>query len=58
MSGMFGKKPAAGVDNTARRVWDKDEYRQKAAEREKGEVGCGTAVMHACMDAPQPVQKA
>eukprot|EP00877_Chromochloris_zofingiensis_P009514 jgi/Chrzof1/4816/Cz15g00130.t1 len=28
-------KKAAGVDNTARRTWDKDEFRAKAAEREK-----------------------
>lgn len=25
----------AGVDNTARRTWDKDEFAAKAAEREK-----------------------
>eukprot|EP00798_Chlamydomonas_sp_ICE-L_P023348 gene23348-30599_t len=32
----LGKK-AATVDNTARRTWDKDEYRAKAAEREEEE---------------------
>mmetsp|Transcript_37795 Transcript_37795/g.84285 ORF Transcript_37795/g.84285 Transcript_37795/m.84285 type:complete len:224 (+) Transcript_37795:150-821(+) len=31
-----GRK-AASVDNTARRVWDKDEFRQKAKEREEKE---------------------
>jgi hypothetical protein len=34
-----GKKRAAGVDNTARRTWDKEEYAEKAAEREKKAVG-------------------
>ena len=31
------KKKATNVDNTARRTWDKDEYRQKAEEREAEE---------------------
>ena len=29
--------PSAGVDNTQRRKWDKDEYTEKAAERERAE---------------------
>ena len=29
--------PSAGVDNTQRRKWDKDEYAARAAEREKAE---------------------
>lgn len=33
MSKRGGK--AAGVDNTARRTWDKDEFSEKAAKREK-----------------------
>ena len=28
------KKAIAGVDNTQRRTWDKDEYAAKAADRE------------------------
>ncbi len=32
------KKPASGVDNTARRTWDKEEFRQKAKEREEREA--------------------
>jgi hypothetical protein len=35
MSLVPGKKTAAGVDNTARRQWDKDEFRKKAEAREK-----------------------
>ncbi len=31
------KKTASGVDNTARRQWDKEEFAKKAAEREKQE---------------------
>mmetsp|Transcript_10401 Transcript_10401/g.31273 ORF Transcript_10401/g.31273 Transcript_10401/m.31273 type:complete len:223 (-) Transcript_10401:145-813(-) len=31
------KKTAALTDNTARRKWDKEEFREKAAEREKNE---------------------
>jgi hypothetical protein len=31
----MGKSSAAGVDNTARRVWDKEEYAEKADKREK-----------------------
>lgn len=27
--------PASGVDNTFRRIWDKDEFTAKADEREK-----------------------
>lgn len=34
---LVPKKPAAGVDNTARRTWDKEEFRQKADDREKSE---------------------
>ncbi|CAG9464866.1 unnamed protein product [Pedinophyceae sp. YPF-701] len=34
---MDGKKPAAGVDNTARRTWDKEEYAERAAKRDKEE---------------------
>lgn len=30
----MNKKTASGVDNTARRTWDKDEYRKKAEEKE------------------------
>ena len=30
-------KRAAGVDNTARRTWDKEEFAEKAAKREKEE---------------------
>ena len=29
------KKSASGIDNTFRRTWDKDEYEDKAADREK-----------------------
>ena len=29
------KKGLAGVDNTSRRTWDKKEFAEKAAEREK-----------------------
>lgn len=29
------KKAAAGVDNTARRTWDRDEFRKKADEKDK-----------------------
>lgn len=32
--GKDGKK-SSGVDNTFRRTWDKDEFREKAEEREK-----------------------
>ncbi|GFR50455.1 hypothetical protein Agub_g12676 [Astrephomene gubernaculifera] len=35
MSKLLGPKRAAGVDNTARRTWDKEEFRQKAEEKEK-----------------------
>ncbi len=35
MSNALAKKPAAGVDNTARRVWDKEEFRKKAEENAK-----------------------
>lgn len=38
MSNLFNKK-AAGVDNTARRTWDKDEFRAKAQEKEKAAKG-------------------
>jgi hypothetical protein len=31
----MGKTSAAGVDNTARRTWDREEYAEKADEREK-----------------------
>lgn len=31
---MSDRKKAAGVDNTARRTWDKDEFAEKAAKRE------------------------
>jgi hypothetical protein len=30
-------KKAAGVDNTARRKWDKDEFKKQAEDREKEE---------------------
>lgn len=33
----FKKSAAAGVDNTTRRKWDRDEYASKAAEREAEE---------------------
>ncbi|KAG1669333.1 hypothetical protein FOA52_014895 [Chlamydomonas sp. UWO 241] len=36
-SGGTGKKKVAAIDNTARRTWDKDEYREKAEEREAKE---------------------
>jgi U4/U6.U5 tri-snRNP component SNU23 len=39
---MADKKAAAGVDNTARRTWDLDEYRGRAAARE--EKASATAV--------------
>lgn len=29
------KRPAAGVDNTHRKTWDKSEYEEKAAAREE-----------------------
>ena len=32
---MAPKKGVAGVDNTFRKTWDKDEYEDKAKEREK-----------------------
>ncbi|GIM05127.1 hypothetical protein Vretimale_9544 [Volvox reticuliferus] len=35
MSKLLAPKRAAGVDNTARRTWDREEYRQKAEEKEK-----------------------
>ncbi|GLC34358.1 hypothetical protein PLESTB_000737900 [Pleodorina starrii] len=35
MSKLLAPKRAAGVDNTARRTWDKEEFRQKAEEKEK-----------------------
>lgn len=35
---MADKKKAAGVDNTFRRAWDKEEFEQKAAEREEEEA--------------------
>ena len=35
------KKAAAGVDNTFRRTWDKEEFAEKAAKREK-QVGTAT----------------
>lgn len=35
MSMVPKKQGAAGVDNTARRQWDKEEFAKKAAEREK-----------------------
>jgi U4/U6.U5 tri-snRNP component SNU23 len=31
---MSARKKAAGVDNTARRTWDKEEFAEKAAKRE------------------------
>jgi U4/U6.U5 tri-snRNP component SNU23 len=34
MSKELSKKKAAGVDNTARRTWDKEEFREKAEKRE------------------------
>lgn len=34
---MASKKAAAGVDNTQRRKWDKEEYAELAREREKAE---------------------
>mmetsp|Transcript_35451 Transcript_35451/g.90736 ORF Transcript_35451/g.90736 Transcript_35451/m.90736 type:complete len:231 (-) Transcript_35451:50-742(-) len=43
---VVGKKKA-GVDNTARRHWDKDEYTEQAAEREKKE----TEVEESALDA-------
>ncbi|KXZ54692.1 hypothetical protein GPECTOR_4g760 [Gonium pectorale] len=41
MSKQLAPKRAAGVDNTARRTWDKEEYRQKAEEKEKAAKGKG-----------------
>lgn len=32
---MVPHKKASGVDNTVRRTWDKEEFRQKAEEKEK-----------------------
>jgi hypothetical protein len=32
---MSGKSNPKGVVNTFRRTWDKEEYREKAEEREK-----------------------
>lgn len=41
-----GKKTAAGVDNTARRTWDKDEFRAKAEEKAKvGAVTCTACIV-------------
>jgi hypothetical protein len=34
---MASKKAAAGVDNTQRRKWDKEEFAELAREREKAE---------------------
>jgi hypothetical protein len=31
----MGKSSAAGVDNTARRTWDREEFAEKAEKREK-----------------------
>lgn len=31
-------QPTAGVDNTQRRKWDKEEYAAKAAERQRQEA--------------------
>ncbi len=39
---QLAKKGKSGVDNTFRRTWDKDDFAEKAAKREK-EVS-----MHAC----------
>lgn len=47
-----GKK-ASNIDNTARRVWDKDEFREKAAEREKQEAKARiSALLHLAMLPP------
>jgi hypothetical protein len=53
MSGTGGKKKVAAIDNTARRTWDKEEYREKAEEREAkekketvGGVGAGWRMGH------------
>ncbi|KAK9804903.1 hypothetical protein WJX72_011008 [[Myrmecia] bisecta] len=35
---MSGKKLKVGVDNTYRRTWDKDEYKEKAAKRDEQEA--------------------
>ncbi|KAG2491987.1 hypothetical protein HYH03_009718 [Edaphochlamys debaryana] len=35
MSKLLGPKKTAAVDNTARRTWDKEEFRQKAEDKEK-----------------------
>ena len=35
---MSGKGKASGVDNTARRVWDREEYSDKAKERQDKEL--------------------
>ena len=44
-----GKEVAAGVDNTHRRTWNKDDYAEKAAERDK-KVGClAPCAVVACM---------
>ena len=35
LEGKGGQEVAAGVDNTHRKTWNKDEYAAKAAERER-----------------------
>lgn len=46
------KKAAAGVDNTARRTWNKDEFVDKAADREKKVKSWSTALLvHLCLTA-------
>jgi hypothetical protein len=45
------RQAAAGVDNTQRRKWDKEEYEAKAAERRRLEVRacwCWLLQLHAC----------
>jgi U4/U6.U5 tri-snRNP component SNU23 len=41
MKGGPGGGRAAGVDNTARRTWDRDEFEEKAAAREAAADGEG-----------------
>ena len=36
---QLAKKGKAGVDNTFRRTWDKEDFAERAAKREK-EVSC------------------
>ena len=42
------RRKAAAVDNTFRRTWDKDEFEEKASEREKVHA-TGSTLLHGCV---------